>query len=145
LDGEVETTLELGLGVDFEYVLTVKRHATSGKPPGDRFEVKAEPGLDGRTLKLWLAGGQVPREAVLTFGEMPKSLDASGALGAVVAEARIRMIRCVVAMGGLPRPPSRWWKRRAMPSTRSGARCRRLPRAHRVSSARHPTSSDAPA
>jgi glycogen debranching enzyme len=94
-DSEVHTTLELGLGADFEYVLTVKREATTGERAGDRPPVRAEPEPDGRALKLWLDGGEVSREATLRFSQKPGFLDASGARWALSLPKRGRFHLCV--------------------------------------------------
>jgi glycogen debranching enzyme len=93
-DEEAEATLQLGLGADFEYVLTVKKQATSGTSP-HRPRSTAESGADGRSLKLWLEHGEVPREATITFGEKPGFLDASSARWALRLPKRGRFHVCV--------------------------------------------------
>jgi len=93
-DEETESTFQLGLAADFEYVLTVKKQATSGTAP-ERPRPNAQPAQDGRSLRLWLEDGEVPREATIAFGEKPGFLDASSARWAVPLPKRGRFHICI--------------------------------------------------
>jgi glycogen debranching enzyme len=86
--------MELRLGADFEYVLTVKKQATTGSGP-ERPQSKAEPADDGGSLKLALDQAEVPREATIAFGEKPGFLDASSARWALRLPKRGRFHACI--------------------------------------------------
>src|SRR5919206_423158 len=91
---EIETTLELRLGADFEYVLTVKKQATTGTAP-ETPRSKAEVARDGLHLALSLEHGAVARETTIAFGEKPGFLDPSSARWALRLPKRSQFHACI--------------------------------------------------